>query len=102
MIYFNSMYPAPNPILVVDDDLKMRVLMRAVLESRGWTSIEATNGAQAIEICATEKPSAVLLDMRMPKMDGLETLRELKILDNDLPVIIVTAHADVSDAVNAI
>ena len=76
--------------------------MRAVLESRGLTSIEASDGVQAIDICRKERPSVVLLDMRMPKMNGIETLRELKRLDSDLPVIIITAHADVQDAVNAI
>jgi DNA-binding NtrC family response regulator len=96
------MYSSPNPILIVDDDRKMRVLMRAVLESRGLTSIEASDGVQAIEMCRKERPSVVLLDMRMPKMNGIETLRELKRLDSDMPVIIITAHADVQDAVNAI
>jgi len=76
--------------------------MRAVLESRGLTSIEAIDGVHAIEMCRNERPSVVLLDMRMPKMNGIETLRELKRLDSDLPVIIITAHADLKDAVNAI
>ena len=102
MIYFNCMYSSPNPILIVDDDRGMRVLMRAVLESRGLTSIEAIDGVHAIEMCRNERPSVVLLDMRMPKMNGIETLRELKRLDSDLPVIIITAHADIQDAVNAI
>jgi DNA-binding NtrC family response regulator len=57
---------------------------------------------QALEMYSKERPSVVLLDMLMPKMDGLETLRALKSLDSDLPVIIITAHSDVSDAVNAI
>ena len=96
------MYSSPNPILIVDDDRGMRVLMRAVLESRGLTSIEAIDGVHAIEMCRNERPSVVLLDMRMPKMNGIETLRELKRLDSDLPVIIITAHADLKDAVNAI
>ena len=102
MIYFNCMYSSPRPILIVDDDRKMRVLMSAVLESRGLTSMEASDGVQAIEMCRNERPSVVLLDMRMPKMNGIETLRELKRLDSDMPVIIITAHADLKDAVNAI
>jgi DNA-binding NtrC family response regulator len=53
-------------------------------------------------MCRNERPSVVLLDMRMPKMNGIETLRELKRLDSDMPVIIITAHADIQDAVNAI
>ncbi|HMK61713.1 MAG TPA: sigma-54 dependent transcriptional regulator [Dissulfurispiraceae bacterium] len=89
-------------ILVVDDDPKMRTLMRAVLETRGWSSKEASDGLQAIAMCETERPSIVLLDMRMPKLDGITTLRELKKIDSDLPVIIITAHADLQDAVNAI
>ncbi len=96
------MHPSPDPILIVDDDRKMRVIMRTLIESNGWTTIEAYDGVQALEMCTKERPSVVLLDMRMPKMGGLETLRELKSLDSDMPVIIITAHADVSDAVNAI
>jgi len=96
------MHPSPDPILIVDDDRKMRVIMRTLLESRGWATLEAYDGVQALEMCANEKPSVVLLDMRMPKMGGLETLRELISLDSDMPVIIITAHADVADAVNAI
>ena len=94
--------PSPDPILIVDDDRKMRVIMKTLIESSGWTTIEACDGVQALEMYSKERPSVVLLDMLMPKMDGLETLRALKSLDSDLPVIIITAHADVSDAVNAI
>ncbi len=94
--------PSPDPILIVDDDRKMRVIMKTLIESNGWTTMEACDGVQALEMYSKERPSVVLLDMLMPKMDGLETLRELKSLDSDLPVIIITAHADVSDAVNAI
>ena len=96
------MHPSPDPILIVDDDRKMRVIMKTLIESSGWTTIEACDGEQALEMYSKERPSVVLLDMLMPKMDGLETLRALKSLDSDLPVIIITAHADVSDAVNAI
>jgi DNA-binding NtrC family response regulator len=94
--------PSPDPILIVDDDRKMRVIMKTLIESSGWTTIETCDGVQALEMYAKERPSVVLLDMLMPKMDGLETLRALKSLDSDLPVIIITAHSDVSDAVNAI
>ena len=94
--------PSPDPILIVDDDRKMRVIMKTLIESSGWTTIEACDGVQALEMYSKERPAVVLLDMLMPKMGGLETLRELKSLDSDLPVIIITAHADVSDAVNAI
>ncbi len=96
------MHPSQDPILIVDDDQKMRVIMKTLIESSGWTTIEACDGVQALEMYAKAKPSVVLLDMLMPKMDGLETLRALKSLDSDLPVIIITAHSDVSGAVNAI
>ena len=96
------MHPSQDPILIVDDDRKMRVIMKTLIESSGWTTIEACDGVQALEMYSKERPSVVLLDMLMPKMDGLETLRALKSLDSDLPVIIITAHSDVSDAVNAI
>ena len=96
------MHPSSDTILIVDDDRKMRVIMKTLIESSGWTTIEACDGVHALEMYAKERPAVVLLDMLMPKMDGLETLRALKSLDSDLPVIIITAHADVSDAVNAI
>ncbi len=75
----------------------MRVLMRAVLESRDVTSRRASDGVQAIEMCRNERPSMVLLDMRMRKMNRIETLRELKRFDSDLPIIIITAQEDSND-----
>jgi DNA-binding NtrC family response regulator len=90
------------PILIVDDDRELRGIISDVLASCGWTSIEACDGFQAVEMCRVQMPSVVLLDMLMPNMDGIETLRELKKLDSDLPVIMLTAYPDVSDAVDAI
>src|SRR6202142_3259422 len=90
------------PILIVDDDRELRGIISDVLASSGWASIEACDGFQAVEMCRLEMPSVVLLDMLMPDMDGIETLRELKKLDSDLPVIMLTAYPDVSDAVDAI
>ena len=57
--------------------------MEAVLESREWASIEAGDRVQAIEMRTAEMPSVVLFGMRMPKMNGMETLQELKKLDSD-------------------
>ncbi len=91
-----------NPILIVDDDRKTRDILKVILEAKGWTSAEACDGQEALDIYRNVNPSVVLLDMRMPKLSGLETLQELRIIDNDLPVIIITAHADVTEAVNAI
>lgn len=91
-----------NTLLIVDDDDAMRTLVTDVLTSRGFAATEACDGVQAVKLFKERKFGAVLLDMRMPNMGGLDALREIKKLDSDTPVIIITAHADISDAVNAI
>ena len=91
-----------HTILVVDDDRAMRSALRHLLLEHHYNAIEVSSGAEALRHCRENKPSAVLLDMVMPDMDGLATLRMLKEQCSDLPVIIVTGHGDVPSAVSAI
>lgn len=91
-----------HTILVVDDDRAMRSALRHLLLEHHYNAIEVSSGAEALRHCRENKPSAVLLDMVMPDMDGLATLRLLKEQCSDLPVIIVTGHSDVPSAVSAI
>ena len=65
-------------------------------------AVEAEDGSSALDIIQHRSPLVLLLDMRMPGMDGLEVLRRAKSLDGDLPVIIVTGHGDVEDAVRTL
>ncbi len=96
-----EMSAVSNKVLIVDDDPKMRVLMKAVLETKGFATLEAPDGAQAIKTFEDKRPAAVLLDLRMPNMGGIEALKELKKLDAAVPVIMVSAHADIGEAVQA-
>ncbi len=91
-----------DKILIVDDDADLRAIVRDVLKDEGFSVIEAKEGLSGIKLFKSNLPDAVLLDMKMPHMDGLATLRELKKLDGTVPVVMLTAHGDIPTAVEAI
>lgn len=78
-------------ILVVDDDKNTRRLLRAVLESDGYTVTTAENGKTALDIMDSEHIDLVVLDIMMPVMDGYEFTKTLRASNNDLPILTVTA-----------
>jgi DNA-binding NtrC family response regulator len=80
-----------SKILVVDDEIFVCKMLRKFLIERGLRVVEAHNGEEAMEVFSRERPDVVLLDIRMPGKDGLETLAELKALDPEASVIMVTA-----------
>jgi CheY-like chemotaxis protein len=82
-------------ILVVDDEPEVRLVLTEFLESRGYEVAAAASGAQALAMVDEVKPHVVLLDVTMPEMDGIETLKRLAVLKPGLPIIMVTANADV-------
>lgn len=80
-----------NPkILIVDDDEFLRVTCVAALEAVGYRVLEAVDGRAGLELIAHEKPDLVLLDVDMPRLDGWETLRELRESGNRTPVLMLT------------
>lgn len=83
-----------GPVLVVDDDPAIREAVRDVLEAAGLRVALARDGAEALERVLTEPPSLVLLDMRMPVMDGWHFARALRERQLNLPVVVMTAAAD--------
>lgn len=85
-------------VLVVDDEERIIRFVRLHFEMKGARVLEATNGREALELVRTELPDLVVLDVRMPGMDGLETLRELRRV-SDVPVIMLTVQADEPDRV---
>jgi DNA-binding NtrC family response regulator len=89
-------------ILIVDDEEIVRFALSMKLKEHGFSVMEACNGRDAVDICMKKDVDAVLLDLKMPEMDGIETLGELKRHNNNVPVIIVTAYGDVPTAVHAI
>jgi len=89
-------------VLIVDDEHVVRLVLTEILESNGFSVIGASNGREALEVFRRDRPASVLLDLKMPDMDGRETLQELKKIDPDVPVIVVTAYGDIPTAVEAI
>lgn len=90
-------------ILVVDDQLGVRRLIQEVFREIGYRVATAAHGQEALALAAVTTPDLVLLDMKMPVMDGLETLRTLKGLYPDLIVLMMTAVGDgdrVQEALN--
>ncbi|MCB2080998.1 MAG: sigma-54-dependent Fis family transcriptional regulator [Hyphomicrobiales bacterium] len=92
-----------TPILIVEDEPSQRMtLARLAGEKLGYQVFQAENGKQALQVLKdSEHIQLVLLDLRMPEMDGLETLRTLRETHPTLPVIIITASDDLQDAVSA-
>ncbi len=88
-------------ILVVDDEELIRWSLSTHLASEGFLTIEASNGADALERVERDAPAAMLLDLKMPVLDGMETLRRLRETDPDLPVVVLTAHGGVESAIEA-
>ena len=91
-------------ILVVDDHEEIREALAEILEEEGHEVLKAVDGFEALEIIAVTLPDVILLDIAMPRMDGLETLRRLKDRSESskLPVIMVTAQGDRQNMVKAV
>lgn len=87
-------------VLIADDDSRHRDMLRTILNDWGYDSLEAADGIEALEQ-AEKGADMVLLDVRMPRMDGLAALPELKRRCPRLPVILMTAFSDISAAVEA-
>jgi two-component system nitrogen regulation response regulator NtrX len=94
--------PSPRAaVLVVDDESAIRDSLRMILEYEGYRVDEAASGREALNRAAERTPDAVILDVKMPEMDGLEVLRQLGERGFDMPVLVISGHADVPTAVEA-
>ena len=89
-------------VLVVDDKEMLRDSVGATLRRAGFEVVSAPDGAAAVELAARRRPDAVVSDMRMPGMSGLELVEKLRELDDALPVVIMTAFGTVETAVRAL
>ena len=88
-------------VLVVDDEKRVRDSIRGILQDEGFSVLEAGDGEEALTRVAVDKPDAVLLDVWMPGMDGIQTLQGIKRQDAELPVVIMSGHGTVENAVKA-
>ncbi|MGH3836450.1 MAG: response regulator transcription factor [Pseudonocardiaceae bacterium] len=86
-------------ILVVDDDRAVRESLRRSLQFNGYTVQLAGDGQQAMDVLAAQRPDAMVLDVMMPRVDGLEVCRRLRGSGDDLPILVLTARDAVSDRV---
>lgn len=86
---------APKHILVVEDDMDVRFLLAAELEQHGYSVEQAANGLEALNAITTARPHVILLDMRMPVMDGWHFVTELRSrFGRVAPIVVMTAAAD--------
>jgi len=83
-------------ILLVDDDLEFRKAMKKMFEKSGYTVTIAADGREALETLSRETFDLIISDLRMPNLNGLELMEEIKRKQLDTPVIFITAYGEVS------
>jgi DNA-binding NtrC family response regulator len=88
-------------ILIVDDDASQRSLLHSFLAGQGLETLPVASGEEALEVLRERPVDMMISDVRMPGMSGLETLRRARELNATLPILLVTAYADVREAVGA-
>jgi len=93
--------PGRQCILVVDDEENSRLGLSKILNKSGYSVVTAENGRQALEVVKQARCDLVITDMKMPKMDGIELLKEIKEFDPRIGVIIVTAYGEVDSYLEA-
>lgn len=84
-------------VLVVEDDKNLKKLMVTYLKKNNYTTFEARNGVQALDIIDKQYIDLVISDIMMPEMDGYELLNELRIANYEIPIMLITAKSDISD-----
>ena len=89
-------------VLVVDDDRAVRESLRRSLEFNGYAVSLANDGAEALASIAGQAPDALVIDVMMPRLDGIETTRALRTAGNDLPILVLTARDSVGDRVEGL
>ncbi|MBA4251825.1 MAG: hypothetical protein C0425_06115 [Chlorobiaceae bacterium] len=89
-------------ILIIDDDLNLCKVLQEELSNVGYLTSFYTNPVKALEHLATDSVDLVLLDLKMPEMDGFTVLQKLKNKNPDYKIIVLTAYADVKSAIDAV
>jgi DNA-binding NtrC family response regulator len=88
-------------VLIIDDEKAIRNTLKEILEYEGYTVDEASDGKAGLEKIESEEYAAVLCDIKMPKMDGIEVLTKAKEMEDDVPFIMISGHATIDTAVEA-
>lgn len=85
-------------ILVVDDDKEICDILTEILAEEGYQTFSALSGHLALDTVEKKKPELVLLDIKMPKMDGIEVLKRIKKIDKEVVVVMITGYGDLDTA----
>ena len=88
-------------ILIVDDERDFVTALAKRLRAHGWEADTADGGKEALEKVAASDFTAIILDLKMPGLDGIETLKRLKQINPDLQIILLTGHGSIRDGVDA-
>ena len=88
-------------ILIIDDEIQICESIKMILDYAGYDSIYTTDAKEGLKKLASNQYSALLLDIQMPEMNGFEVLKKVKVSNNDLSVIIISAHGSVENAIKA-
>ncbi len=89
-------------ILIIDDDKDMQLILSETLKTEGYETIVAGNGKEALKKVTSNSPELILLDVKLPGINGLKVLEEIKKINKDSIVIMLTGYGDIKDAVKAI
>jgi len=85
-------------VMVVDDEADFRQLLVFWLQSKGYSVINATDGSSAINMVKEENPDIIFMDLRMPVMNGIEAIKNIREFNKDVPIIIISAYVDDANA----
>ena len=88
-------------VLIVDDEPNVRRVLGTLLEQADWATTRAESGEQALDLVRAQDPDIVITDLKMPGMDGMELLGRIRTSFPEIPVIMLTAHGTVTNAVEA-
>ena len=89
-------------VLVIDDDAAIRDSLKMTLEYNGYEFIGAATGQEGLSMAEREAPDLVLLDIKMPGMDGMDVLSRLRSMSEGLPVVMISGHGTTTTAVDAV
>ncbi len=89
-------------ILIIDDEKAIRKTLTEILSYEGYTIDEAGDGEEGLKKFSASKYDVVLCDIKMPKMDGIEFLEKAKLVNPDIPIIIISGHGNIENAVDAV
>jgi response regulator RpfG family c-di-GMP phosphodiesterase len=93
---------AQRDILIVDDDRQVREVLHQIFMSAGYNCLLANDGREGVEVFKAERPPLIVTDLKMPVMTGIELLQQVRAIDGDVAVIVLTGAADVKIAIESL